>query len=83
MQGLTPWILLLGLAIGPTLGSLAFYSAGLRGVPASNASIVAMLEPVVASGLSFVVLGERLGILQVVGAAMVIGGAVWLTLGRT
>jgi DME family drug/metabolite transporter len=82
-QGLTPWILLLGLAIGPTLGSLAFYSAGLRGVPASNASIVAMLEPVVASGLSFVVLGERLGILQVVGAAMVIGGAVWLTLGRT
>lgn len=74
------WVFLLALAVGPTLGSLALYSAGLRRVPASNASLVATIEPVVASTLAFLFLGERLEFLQVVGGAMVIAGAVWLSL---
>ncbi|MBI4787994.1 MAG: EamA family transporter [Chloroflexi bacterium] len=70
------WALLLGLAVGPTLGSLTLYNAGLRLVPASNASLVATLEPVVGSALAFLVLGERLEGLQLVGGVMVIGGAI-------
>ena len=73
------WIFLLALALGPTLGSLALYNAGLLRVPASNASVVATIEPVVASALAFIFLGERLEFLQMVGGAMVIAGAVWLS----
>lgn len=75
------WLVLLGLAVGPTLGSLMLYNAGLEKVPASNASLVAMLEPVVASGLAFMFLGERLEPLQWMGGAMVIAGAVWVNSG--
>ncbi len=74
------WIFLLALALGPTLGSLALYNAGLLRVPASNASVIATIEPVVASALAFLFLGERLELLQMVGGAMVIAGAVWLSL---
>ena len=73
------WVFLLALAVGPTLGSLALYNAGLLRVPASNASVVATIEPVVASALAFIFLGERLEFLQMVGGAMVIAGAVWLS----
>ncbi len=74
------WIFVFGLAIGPTLGSLALYNAGLARVPASNASLVATLEPVIASILAFFVLGERLEIAQMIGGVMVVGAAVWLNL---
>jgi drug/metabolite transporter, DME family len=72
------WLYLLGLAFGPTLGAIWFFTAGLRSVPASNASIIATIEPVLASVLAFVILGERLELLQMIGGGMVIGGAVWL-----
>ncbi len=75
-QGGTAWLLLLGLAVGPTLGSLTLYNQGLKEVPASNASLIAMLEPVVASVLAFVFLGERMEMLQSIGGVMVIVGAV-------
>jgi len=79
----TVWILLLGLALGPTLGAFASFNAGLREVPASNASLVATIEPVVASALAFLVLGERLEHMQIVGGGMVIAASVWLNLTRT
>jgi DME family drug/metabolite transporter len=75
------WLYLLGLVFGPTLGAIWFFTAGLRSVPASNASIVATIEPVMASVLAFVILGERLEVLQMIGGGMVIGGAVWLNAG--
>ncbi len=77
-QSFLPWLLLLGLAIGPTLGSFSLYNAGLNVLPAGNASLVAMLEPVVASALAFLVLGEELAPIQILGGGMVIGGALWL-----
>ena len=83
VRGPGVWIFLLLLAVGPTLGSLALYNAGLLRVPASNASLVATIEPVVASLLAFTFLGERLEFLQLVGGAMVIGGAVWLSAGKS
>jgi drug/metabolite transporter, DME family len=74
------WVILLLLAVGPTLGGLALYNAALLRVPAGNASLVATIEPVVASLLAFTFLGERLEFLQMVGGALVISGAVWLNL---
>lgn len=77
------WIFLLALVFGPTLGAIWFFTAGLRSVPASNASILATLEPVLASVLAFVLLGERLEVLQMIGGGMVISGAVWLNVGTS
>ncbi len=78
-RDLAAWIPLLGLALGPTIGALVLFNLGLRRVPASNASVLATIEPVVASALSFVILGERLEIPQMLGAGLVIGGAVLLS----
>ncbi|MBI3914451.1 MAG: EamA family transporter [Chloroflexi bacterium] len=75
------WIPLLGLTFGPTIGALTLYNAGLKIVPASNASLVATVEPVAAGALSFLFLGERLEMWQLIGGALVIGGAIWLSLG--
>ncbi len=74
------WLYLLALVLGPTLGAIGFFTAGLRYVPASNASILATLEPVLASGLAFFLLGERLEPWQMAGGLMVIGAAALLSL---
>lgn len=75
----TAWLFMLGLCIGPTLGSYALYNAGMSRVPASNASVVSTVEPVVASFLGFFIFGQILEPLQIVGAVMVIAAAVLLT----
>ncbi len=80
---LTPsplWLWLLGLAVGPTVGALTLYTAGLQRVPAGVASITATLEPVVATVLAVAVLGERLAVPQVVGAALVVTAVLLLAL---
>ena len=74
------WIFIGILILGPTLGSYIFYNAALHHVPASNASIVATIEPVVASTIAFIFLGERLEVMQMVGGAMVIAGSLILSL---
>ncbi|MBI5035147.1 MAG: EamA family transporter [Chloroflexi bacterium] len=76
----TAWVFLLGLVLGPTLGSITVFNLGLRSLPASNVSIVATIEPVVASAIAFFVFSERMDVLQIVGGIMVIGGALWLSL---
>lgn len=75
------WLLMLGLCLGPTVGSYALYNAGIKWVPASNASLVATIEPVVASGLGFFVYGQLLEPLQILGAVMIVGAAMSLTVG--
>lgn len=74
------WFWLTIIALGPTVGSFALYTTGLRHVEASKASIIATLEPVVGAILSFVILGERFAPLQALGGAMIIGGVIVLSL---
>jgi DME family drug/metabolite transporter len=64
------WLAIMGL--GPTLGAGVLYAAGLARLPASIASIVVAFEPVVASVLAFLVLGERLDVGQVIGAVITV-----------
>jgi DME family drug/metabolite transporter len=62
---------------------VGLYTIGLSRIPASEASILATIEPVLAAFLAFTLLGERLGPSQLAGAACVIGSVVALaTLGR-
>jgi DME family drug/metabolite transporter len=75
--GAVAWLLLL--ALGPTLGSGLAFNAGLRYVPVSSASVVATLEPVIASLLAFAFLGERLDPGQLLGGALILIAVVTLT----
>ncbi|MDB5045114.1 MAG: rane protein [Deinococcus sp.] len=71
------------------LGAMAFlstylaytaYSLGLKRLPATRASVIASLEPVVAAGLAAWLFAERLSGTALLGAALVIGAALLLSL---
>ncbi len=64
---------LLAMALGPGLCGGLLYAAGLHHLPASVASIVVSMEPVVAGLLAFLLLGERLAPGQILGALLIIG----------
>ncbi|MDX9952603.1 MAG: EamA family transporter [Anaerolineae bacterium] len=64
------WLLILGLI--PTLGGGVAFNAGLHAVTASNASIVATLEPVIAAVLGWAVWHEQLAALQLLGAGLIL-----------
>jgi DME family drug/metabolite transporter len=67
--------LLLGyLVLVPTILSYSLFNRGLRGVRSSTASTLALVEPVIAATLAYAVLGERLGVLGVLGAGLVLVG---------
>jgi DME family drug/metabolite transporter len=75
--GAVVWLLIL--AIGPTLGSGLAFNAGLHYVPVSSASVVATLEPVIASILAFLFLNEHLAAAQLLGGALILIAVISLT----
>jgi len=67
--------LLLGyLVLVPTILAYSLFNRGLRGVRSSTASTLALVEPVVAASLAFLLLDERLGAQGLAGAVMVLLG---------
>lgn len=73
------WLLVMGLV--PTLGGGVSFNAALHWLPASNASIVATLEPAIAIFLGWAILDERLGALQIGGAVLILAAVVTLQAG--
>lgn len=71
---LQAWLLILGLAWGPTLVSYALYVLALHYIEASHAGVVCMAEPASTAVLAFIILGERLAGWQLAGAALVLAG---------
>ncbi len=71
---LTPagWGWLACLALISTVAAIGLFFAGLRRVGPTTASILATVEPVVTVVLAFLVFGETLGTLQLVGGAFVL-----------
>ena len=69
------WAMFLALGVFSTLVPFACFYAGLRRLPATQAGIVATLEPVVAVLSSACFLGEGLRSIQWLGAALVLGAA--------
>jgi len=72
----TLWAMFLALGVFSTLVPFVCFYAGLRRLPASQAGIVATMEPVVAVLSAAIILGEGLRTLQWVGATMVLVAAV-------
>ncbi len=66
------WMAIAYLALVTTLLAQWLYLAGLHQLDAGRASLLATVEPVVAAGLGYVVFGERLAGLQIVGGALVL-----------
>lgn len=71
-------VLVLTMGIVHTAGAFGLYTAGLSIIPASVASIIATLEPVVAAALAFWLMDERLSPAQMAGGAAIIAGVLVL-----
>lgn len=73
------WGSLSAIAVFSTYLAYLAYSAGLQHLPATRASVIASLEPVVAAGLAALLFGERLSPTALLGAGLVIGAALLLS----
>jgi drug/metabolite transporter (DMT)-like permease len=73
---------ILGLAVVSTIGPLTFFLAGLQRLPSSQASIIVMIEPVVAALAAGLILGENLNFQQLVGAAIILSALILNALDR-
>jgi len=74
------WFWVIALVLVSTVLAVATFFAGLRRLGATLTSVLSTLEPVVSVALAAAVLGERVGPLQALGGAVVIGTAIWLAL---
>jgi drug/metabolite transporter (DMT)-like permease len=74
------WVWLLSIAVVSTVASIGLFFAGLKRVGPTTASILSTLEPVVTVVLAFLVFGETLGVVQLLGGALVIGAVLVLQL---
>jgi drug/metabolite transporter (DMT)-like permease len=72
------WAAVLAIALVSTVVAMLAFFGGLKRVGPARASILSTLEPVVTVALAWVLLGESLSPLQLVGGALVLGSAVSL-----
>jgi drug/metabolite transporter (DMT)-like permease len=72
------WLWLGCIGVVSTVVAIGFFFAGLRRVGPTSASILATVEPVVTVFLAFVVFGETLAGLQILGAALVLTSVIVL-----
>jgi drug/metabolite transporter, DME family len=70
------WLILATLSIGPTLIGYGLYTVSLRYLPASLGTVIASLEPALTAVLAIFLLGERLEVLQWLGAALILAAVV-------
>jgi drug/metabolite transporter (DMT)-like permease len=68
------WALVGFVVVVGTIITFSLLTGALRHIPATRASIVATLEPVIATGVAWVWLGESFGTAQLVGGAIVLAG---------
>lgn len=67
-------LLVVYLAVVPTVVAYSLFNRGLHGVRSSTASTLGLIEPVVAAALAVLLVGERLSPLGVVGALLIVTG---------
>lgn len=68
------WAILAGLALISHVGGQSMIAYALAHLPAAFSSVSLLLQPAVAAVLAWVLLGEALGPVQAVGAAMILTG---------
>lgn len=80
-----PWLgrpgglaLIAFLGVVPTAGAYLLFARGLRELSAGETTTLTLAEPLTATALGAVVLGERPGVLAILGAALVLAGLLTL-----
>ena len=68
------FIYILYLGIFVTVLAYVLYFAGLKNISTANGSMIFFLKPFIASGLSWLLLGERISLLQFLGIILILGG---------
>ena len=71
------------LAVISTVGAISLFFAGLRRVGPTTAAILATVEPLVTVLLAFIVFGETLGAVQLLGGGLVLLAVLALNARRT
>ncbi len=66
------WILFAYLGLGVSVVGYVFLVLGLRTMPVTKATIVALIEPLTGVSLAWVLFGERLGLSGLLGAALLL-----------
>jgi len=74
------WIILIVLAVGPTVGGYGLYTLSLSYLPASVANLIATLEPAITAVLAYFILNEIFTIPQWMGGILIIFGVIILRL---
>jgi drug/metabolite transporter (DMT)-like permease len=77
---LVQWGLILFIGVCGTIFPFGLYFEGIKRIKPTHASITATLEPISAGVIAAVLLGERMGAIQIVGGLIVIGSIVLLQL---
>ena len=72
------WMCIVAIAVVSTVVAMIAFFGGLKRVGPAVASIASTLEPVVTVALAWIILGESLAPIQIVGGALVLGSAAWL-----
>jgi drug/metabolite transporter (DMT)-like permease len=68
------WLLVAFVVVVGTMITFSLLTGALRHIPATRASIIATLEPVIATVVAWLWLGETFGAAQLVGGAVVLAG---------
>lgn len=74
------WMLLAGVAIGPTLGAYALFNSSLKHLPATFASLVTTLEPPLVAVFAFLLLGRTIGPMQWGGIVLIVAAVLVIQL---
>lgn len=73
------FLLVIAMAVVPTVGAILLYLQGIRSIGAARASLVATLEPMASIVMAYTFLGERLEPVQLIGAGFVLVGVIVLS----
>lgn len=73
---LRSWIIMLTIVIFPTVVAISLYMRGVRQLGASETAIVSTLEPLFTVIFAWMILGQTLSIIQLLGVALILGGVV-------
>lgn len=68
------WGVLLLLAAGPTVAGFGLYNVSLGYLPSSVANLILSTEPVFTAIIAFLLLGERMTFVQIMGSLLILGG---------
>lgn len=77
-DSLTGWGVLLLLAAGPTLAGFGTYNISLGYLPSSIANLIMSLEPAFTAVMAYMLFGEILNGIQIIGSLMILAAVIFL-----